>query len=676
MAQDFLLKETDRAKLYRGELNQGAADALIATGTTTPYRTTKCVQYANKMVLLFAEGTEITHAPTQPGWRRCTKCEGLFFGGQNTTAGTCPSGGQHTADTSRNFAPYLFWYDQFSLDPTSADLEHGWRYCHKCQGLFDNNGIHNHCPAGGLHDGSESGFYVLDPIDGKEESLAKGTNNTQSEWRLCNRCQGLFYGNHLAASNCPAGGLHNMVGSGNYLLLTDKSTPRQVAYSPSSGGFSAGNSAYVRLGASIGTNPGSVSFVAHEIGHYLNLSHTFVPFSVPWEKQKEPAANKVTYLQNAIRQYVEQQLAEKKVTKATILNALDGDLGDDVKDTPADDSGELLDNMNAAAKAGGNACGTIGTCVIPLSDGTKLTYTPDRGLVMSYFKHCENFVQRFSHDQAVRMRKHITGPRRALVAVQLGDTAAPQERMCAVWSPNTAGQGYVTGLTIEAFKEKIEQMNKAGFRLSSQQAYLRNGVTLYDGIFNPGNVPETMVWGWTVAGFQKKDAELIQTGWRVIHIESYLLADGQVRINAIWNQTNQITGWALAQTGGDLNSKLLVWKKQGLQPTQVNALRRPDNQVCYDVIVKPGNPGASCFVDRTEKAFLEMYDTMWKNNQKLLSLDCTTAPDGTWRFHGIIVPDAPPQYIRWNAPREQVRETYDEMWAQGWKLRSMTMQRV
>lgn len=38
----------------------------------------------------------------------------------------------------------------------------GWRFCDKCQGLFYGQGEPlSHCPAGGTHDGSKSGNYVL-----------------------------------------------------------------------------------------------------------------------------------------------------------------------------------------------------------------------------------------------------------------------------------------------------------------------------------------------------------------------------------------------------------------------------------------------------------------------------------------------------------------------------------
>jgi hypothetical protein len=87
-----------------------------------------------------------------------------------------------------------------------------WRWCNKCQGLFfagNNLGV---CPAGGTHNDSGSGDYTLD-----FSSISGG--GYQSEWSWCNKCQDLFFaGNNLGV--CAAGGTHSDSGSADYVLLT------------------------------------------------------------------------------------------------------------------------------------------------------------------------------------------------------------------------------------------------------------------------------------------------------------------------------------------------------------------------------------------------------------------------------------------------------------------------
>ena len=85
-----------------------------------------------------------------------------------------------------------------------------WRWCNKCQGMsFGGNPTQGVCPAGGVHNHSGSGDYNLD--DGVGSSL-------QDNWRWCNKCQGLFYAGNPTSGTCPTGGGHNYSGSGNYSL--------------------------------------------------------------------------------------------------------------------------------------------------------------------------------------------------------------------------------------------------------------------------------------------------------------------------------------------------------------------------------------------------------------------------------------------------------------------------
>lgn len=46
--------------------------------------------------------------------------------------------------------------------PVKASNQKGWEWCHKCQGLFYGpNETASKCPAGGAHDGTQSGVYTL-----------------------------------------------------------------------------------------------------------------------------------------------------------------------------------------------------------------------------------------------------------------------------------------------------------------------------------------------------------------------------------------------------------------------------------------------------------------------------------------------------------------------------------
>lgn len=97
----------------------------------------------------------------------------------------------------------------------SLNTQSGWRWCRKCQGIFfSGSATQGVCPAGGSHDQSASGRYEL--------QLDRG--NGQPDWKWCSKCEGLYFGGHPGSAGiCPAGGIHNGMGSGNYIL--DQYTP-------------------------------------------------------------------------------------------------------------------------------------------------------------------------------------------------------------------------------------------------------------------------------------------------------------------------------------------------------------------------------------------------------------------------------------------------------------------
>jgi hypothetical protein len=137
-------------------------------------------------------------------WRWCNRCQGLFYSGQ-TTSGTCPAGGGHNYQGSGNYS----LHDVAEVPPNTSQSQ--WRWCHKCQGLFFGPGLAgSHCPAGGTHDLTGSGNYALQfaPTPG------------QDQWRWCNRCQGMFFSGNPTSGWCPAsgGGGHNYNMSGDYSL--------------------------------------------------------------------------------------------------------------------------------------------------------------------------------------------------------------------------------------------------------------------------------------------------------------------------------------------------------------------------------------------------------------------------------------------------------------------------
>lgn len=457
------------------------------------------------------------------------------------------------------------------------------------------------------------------------------------------------------------------------------------AVSPSGGGFSWSDLEFVKLGGWVNPDPndyGQATFIAHEVGHNLHLWHTMTEARDYSVSDEEAAGKTDAQLKDFIVSEILRELNEEKAkgtaTNLLAQNLMDPDRGSGVTDTSPDPGPHLIHYLNRAAHGSNSgACGPIGSHAFKISTGESVTIAPDRSLVMSYFKGCPGFVNRFSLGQSQRMRGALTdGNRRHLVKVQLGETSFPGEVVAGMWDPNPKGQFYTWNNTYEQFRANYDTQKAQGMRLYSQQAYTKDGVTKYDGIWNPGDYQQDVIWGWEVGHFATRHTTNVANGWYLHHLESYLLPDGQVRVNAIWNKAwaNVNTTWVQGWAEVDLIPKLTQMNNSGWRVRHLNAWNLPNNgPVRYDVVWEAVTWREDVVrLNMTGAQVVSEYGYQWNRGYKFRVLD-TFRVGGEQRYAGVWNPNTNGQLVLWGHTREQIRETYDEMWNQGWKLGSMAM---
>jgi hypothetical protein len=443
--------------------------------------------------------------------------------------------------------------------------------------------------------------------------------------------------------------------------------------SPSGGGFSGSDLEFVKLGTWI--NPNDPSFVAHEVGHYLHLAHTMSQSfnATAQEKATKTDLQLRDLLLGRIVAALNAEKAKGTPTSQLTINVMDPDRPH-ITDTAPDPGPEVFHYINSVAN-GGNACSSIGSHTVKISTGESVVLAPDRTLVMSYFKGCPGIPNRVSFQQAQRMRNAlINGNRRHIVGVQLGDTSYPGEVVTAVWNPSSAGQFYSWGKSYDDFRTLDTQQNQAGFYLVAQQAYAKNGMTLYDGIWNPGSQKPDIIWGWTVEHFIGHEQQNSANGWRLRHLESYLMPDGQVRINAIWYPGSKATTWVQGWALEHLNGKVVEMHNAGWRVIHINAWNLPNNgPVRYDVVWEAGNSYQQFVrLNMSGADVTSEYGIHWGAGRKLQMLD-TFRSGNEQRWAGMWNPNPNAQYVMFGHTREQIRAAYDEMWHQNMKLGSMAM---
>lgn len=147
---------------------------------------------------------------TQDGWRRCRKCQILFFAlDRNGGLGVCPAGGTHQPSND-------FYLLQMGREIAGV-RQGGWSWCMNCMGLYARvHGNMGLCPAAA---GSASREHV-NFSGGYAVPLGDGGEDREASWRWCSKCMGMFYAGR-GGGRCPDGHSHDGAASLAYAQLVD-----------------------------------------------------------------------------------------------------------------------------------------------------------------------------------------------------------------------------------------------------------------------------------------------------------------------------------------------------------------------------------------------------------------------------------------------------------------------
>jgi len=156
----------------------------------------------------------------QRGWKRCTKCQGLFFGSKS---GICPKDNNpHTETRGENYS--LIYEPSSDQAQKIPSHQPNWRWCKKCKSLFyfpknkeqgdqnKENYDYGICSGQGeKHSREGSSMYHVKILSGTQ---------TQTQWRWCDKCQVLHRVTGSTTGSCYGGENHHAAGS-MYSVLRD-----------------------------------------------------------------------------------------------------------------------------------------------------------------------------------------------------------------------------------------------------------------------------------------------------------------------------------------------------------------------------------------------------------------------------------------------------------------------
>lgn len=446
------------------------------------------------------------------------------------------------------------------------------------------------------------------------------------------------------------------------------------------GSFSGGGNNFVALHEAIISTlqiaTGDASRAVHETGHYMNLAHTH---REPWHDEGFfVTADQMKTLSFAERfalwkKGVEGELAKKLRAGATAQSAAafyDSDRGN-VLDTPADPGAGIIALANAAAGNGSDAWGPVESVKLSVT-GIKgaIELKPLRDNPMSYFLDDGTAaLMRFTPGQAKVIRDTLTNQRRPLVAAQLGDTATPDLRVCAVWSPNAKAQRVTWGNSLAGHQAEHNKMRSQGMALAQVQAYTRNGAVQYDGIWNPGTQTQAVALGWLDSDVKADQGKRALLGLRPVRVQGYQHLDHGIRYNVIYEKGSGSSQILLGVTQDVLFDEYEKAKKKGMRMVSLNS-HVENGQARYSSVFRTSNIAQSWVSGWTLADIVKRYDDEWKAGFKIREISVVKLSAGH-RWTALFEPDPAGQLVFWAHVRERITEVYDEQWAQDSKLRSM-----
>jgi hypothetical protein len=260
--------------------------------------------------------------------------------------------------------------------------------------------------------------------------------------------------------------------------------------------------------------------LAHEIGHYLHLVHSF---------GAEPKS-----LQEA-RTLVQDYVINNNLPKADGVNMFDGDSNICrghptilcVGDTPPDPGPALF---KAAGLEPCNPNDGSLKLEVTYADGPFIyTFAPARENVMSYWnKACLGVQASLTPDQ-------VAGVRAAITTMNRQHLIEKKVLYTAIWEPGDLGTSRAIGWAFADFPTRFNQEIAMGRHLVHMQAYdIGGGQIRYDGVWENGSRGTTRAISWAMRDFATRFNQEIAAGKHLVHMQAYDLGGGQIRYDGVW----------------------------------------------------------------------------------------------------------------------------------------------
>jgi hypothetical protein len=114
---------------------------------------------------------------------------------------------------------------------------------------------------------------------------------------------------------------------------------------------------------------------------------------------------------------------------------------------------------------------------------------------------------------------------------------------CSATGYTSLGEYQDYEVTHDQFLNDYNRFFSLGWRLYILQSYvLASGDVRYNAVWRPGTQKEQLLLGGSNAQFWDNDLTLYRQGWNLYILQSYVVASGQVLYNAVWRRADYYNG--------------------------------------------------------------------------------------------------------------------------------------
>jgi len=254
--------------------------------------------------------------------------------------------------------------------------------------------------------------------------------------------------------------------------------------------------------------------------------------------------------------------------------------------------------------------------------------------------------------------------------VFLGNPAknVPAGGSCSTTGYTSLSEIQVYGWSFADYKKEYDSLWPEGWRLYVLQSYvLPNGSLAMNAVWRPsGNTAEIQQYGATYAQFRAEYDELWPLGWRIYILDSYVQS-GVEYFNAVWRPGDVAETQLYEATPTEFNTQRSTLYGEGWRLRMLDAIV-PAADVEYNAVFRHGVASDTTLFGVSFGDYKSLYDSLWPQGWRLYLLQSYLQADGAEVFDAVFHPGNLGEIQIYGATYSEYRSEYDSLWPQGWRL--------